>query len=156
MASPEDRIKELGLTLPPAPKPLGAYVPIVRAGNLLFLSGILPLKDGELKRKGKVGAELTLDEAREEARIVVLNALAALKAELGALSKVKSCVKLNGYIASASGFTDQPKVLNSASELIFDIFGESGRHARAAVGVLVLPMDAPLEIDFVFEAENRL
>ncbi|MDP2167243.1 MAG: RidA family protein [Thermodesulfovibrionales bacterium] len=152
--TPEERLKELGIELPPAPKPLGSYVPAVRSGNLVFLSGILPLREGRLQRTGLVGRDLTLDEAHEEAIVCVINALSVLKADLGDLGRVKRCVRLCGYVASAPGFTEQPKVLNPASDLLCEVFGEAGRHARAAVGVSALPMNSPLEIEFIFEVSD--
>ena len=149
--SPEDRLKELGIKLPEAPGPLGSYVPCVQTGPLIFLSGMLPLINGKLVRTGRVGENVTVDEAREDARRATINALAVLKARIGNLAKVKQCVKITGYIASAPDFAEQPKVLNAASDLLFEIFGESGRHARAAVGVNVLPLHSPVEIAFIFE-----
>ncbi len=149
--SPEEKLKKLGITLSDAPKPLGSYVPCVQAGNLLFLSGMLPLRDGKLARTGRVGESVSLMEAQEDARQCVINALSVLKSHLGNLDKIKGCVKLNGYVASTQDFTEQPKVLNAASDLLFEIFGEAGRHARAAVGVYVLPLNSPVEIDFIFE-----
>ncbi|MDI6800455.1 MAG: RidA family protein [Thermodesulfovibrionales bacterium] len=157
--SVEDKLEKLGITLPEAPKPLGSYVPCVQAGNLLFLSGTLPLKDGKLIKTGqvsgqvseKIGESVSIEEAQECARQCVINALSVLKAQVGNLDKIKRCVKLNGYVASAHDFTEQPKVLNAASDLLFEIFGEAGRHARAAVGVSALPLNSPIEIDFIFE-----
>jgi len=149
--SPEDKLKELGIELPEAPKPLGSYVPCVQTGNLIFLSGILPLRNGKLIRTGKVGESLSLDEAREDARTAAINALSILKAHIGSLHKVKRCIKITGHVASAPDFTEQPKVLNAVSDLLFEIFGETGRHARAAVGVNVLPLNSPVEIEFIFE-----
>ena len=148
--SPEDKLKELGIELPEAPKPLGSYIPCVQTGSLLFLSGILPLKNGKLNRTGRVGESVSLDEAREDAKIATINALSILKAHIGSLNKIKRCVKITGYVASAPDFTEQPKVLNAASDLLFEIFGEAGRHVRAAVGVNVLPLNSPLEIEFIF------
>jgi enamine deaminase RidA (YjgF/YER057c/UK114 family) len=149
--SPEEKLKELGIILSEAPKPLGSYVPCVQTGNLLFLSGMLPLKDGKLIKTGKLGESVSIEEAQEDARQCVINALSVLKSHLGSLDKIKKCVKLNGYVASSQDFTEQPKVLNAASDLLFEIFGEAGRHARAAVGVSVLPLNSPIEIDFIFE-----
>ncbi len=151
---PEDRLKALGIELPPAPEALGSYVPARRTGNLLFLSGILPLVDGKLLRTGKVGAELTLDDARREAQKVVINSLSILKSFAGDLGNVAGCVKVTGYVASAPGFNEQHKVLNAVSDIIAQVFGETGRHARAAVGVSELPLDAPLEVEFVFEMKD--
>jgi enamine deaminase RidA (YjgF/YER057c/UK114 family) len=149
--SAEKKIRELGIELPEAPKPLGSYVPCIRTGNLLFLSGILPLRNGQLTRTGRVGEHITLEEAREDARTSAINALAVVKAFTGNLDTVNRCVKITGYIASSPDFTEQPKVLNAASDLIFEIFGEAGRHARVAVGVNTLPLNAPVEIEFLFE-----
>ena len=149
----DERLKELGISLSDAPKPMGSYVPCGQSGNLLFLSGVLPLRNGHLIKTGRVGEALSLDEAREASRQVIINTLSLLKSHLGSLDKIR-CVKLNGYVASAESFTDQPKVLNAASELLFDIFGEAGRHARAAIGVYSLPLNSPIEIDFIFEIKN--
>ncbi len=147
----EDRLRKLGIALPEALKPLGSYVPVVRSGNLLFLSGILPLKEGILAKTGRVGETITLREAQSEAKQVVINALSILKTHVGNLDRINRCVKLTGYVSSAPDFTEQPKVLNAASDFIFEIFGESGIHARTAVGVNVLPLNSPMEIDFIFE-----
>jgi len=151
MMTPEDKLKELGIELPEAPSPLGSYVPVIRTGNLVFLSGILPLVEGKLLRQGRVGEDITIDDAREDAKRVVMNALAVLRSHIGSLNTVKRCIKITGYIASSPDFTEQPKVLNAASDLLHEIFGEAGRHARAAVGVTVLPLNAPVEIEFIFE-----
>jgi enamine deaminase RidA (YjgF/YER057c/UK114 family) len=149
--SPEERLKKLGIELPEAPIPLGSYIPVVRTGNLVFLSGILPVKQGKLTKQGRVGEDISLDEAREEAKTATINALSVLKAHVGSLDKVKRCIKITGYVASAPDFTEQPKVLNAASDLLYEIFGEAGRHVRAAVGVNVLPLNSPVEIEFIFE-----
>jgi enamine deaminase RidA (YjgF/YER057c/UK114 family) len=145
------RLAELGITLPEPPQSLGSYVPAVRSGNLLFLSGVLPLRNGQLARTGRVGETLSLEEARDDARQIAINALAVVQSAIGSLDRVQRCLKLNGYVASGPGFFDQPKVLNAASDLLFSVFGEQGRHARAAVGVCALPLNAPVEIDFIFE-----
>ena len=149
--TPEEKIAALGIKMPEPPVPLGAYVPVLRSGNLLFLSGLLPLKEGGLVKAGKIGAEIDEQEGAGLARTVAVNALAIIKEYLGELGKIKRCVKVTGYVASAPGFTGQAFVLNGASELLVQIFGDSGRHARAAVGVTALPMDSPLEIEFIFE-----
>jgi len=151
--TPEDKLKGLGIELPEAPNPLGSYIPAVRTGNLIFLSGMLPLIQGKLVRKGKVGEDIRIEEAGEDVRTAVINALSVLKAYIGTLNNVKRCVKITGYIASSPNFTDQPLVLNAASDLLFEIFGESGRHARVAVGVNVLPLNSPVEIEFIFEVK---
>lgn len=149
--SPEEKLKELGIELPEAPAPLGSYVPVVKTGNLLFLSGMLPMVKGRLSRQGRVGDSISVDEAKEDARQAAINALSVLRSQIGSLDNVRRCIKITGYIASAPDFTEQPKVLNAASDLMYDIFGEAGRHARAAVGVNVLPMNSPVEIEFIFE-----
>ena len=149
--SPEDKLRELGIELLEAPSPLGSYVPVIRTGNLVFLSGILPLVKGKLLRQGRLGESVSLDEAREDAKTAAINALSVLKSNIGSLDKVKSCVKITGYVASTHDFTEQPKVLNAASDLLFEVFGEAGRHVRAAVGVNVLPLNSPVEIEFIFE-----
>jgi len=149
--SPDDKLRELCIKLPNAPSPLGSYIPCVQSGSLLFISGILPLRGGALTRTGSLGDTVTLDEAREDARTAAINALAVVRAHMGSLDAIKRCVKITGYIASSPDFTDQPKVLNAASDLIHEIFGEAGRHARAAVGVNVLPLNSPIEIEFIFE-----
>jgi enamine deaminase RidA (YjgF/YER057c/UK114 family) len=149
--SPEKRLKELGIDLPASPAPLGSYVPCLQTGNLIFLSGMLPLIDGNLIRTGRVGESVSLDEAREDAKIAVINALSVLKKYLGNLDRVKRCVKITGYIASSPDFTEQSKVLNAASDFIAEIFDEAGRHSRAAVGVTVLPLNSTVEIEFIFE-----
>lgn len=149
--SVDERLKEIGITLPEAPKPLGAYLPCVQTGSLVFLSGNLPLKDGKLLYAGKLGDTVSLEEAQTACRQTVINALSVLRSHIGDLDRITRCVKLNGFIASSDVFTDQPKVLNAASDLLFEIFGEKGRHARAAIGVNVLPLNSPVEIDFIFE-----
>ncbi len=144
----------MGIALPPAPAALGAYIPCVQAGSLLFLSGQLPIRGGKLLHTGKLGDTVSISEAQEDARQAVLNALSNVKAHLGSLDRVGRCVKVSGFVASTPDFTDQPQVLNAASELLRDIFGESGRHSRVAVGVPVLPLNSPIEIDFVFEVKE--
>jgi len=148
---PENKLKALGIDLPGPPGPLGSYVPCVQSGNLIFISGMLPLVEGTLTHRGRVGEDVGVDEAREDARAATINALSVLKSHAGNLDRVKRCVKITGYIASAPAFFDQPKVLNAASDLIYEIFGESGRHARVAIGVNILPLNSPVEIEFIFE-----
>jgi len=150
--TPEEKLRALGLELPPAPKPVGAYVPAVRTGNLVFVSGQLPMKNGELMVKGRVGGEVAVEEARQCARQAALNALAAVAAELGGLDKVRRVVRLTGYVASAPGFTEQALVLNAASELLAEVFGEAGRHTRIAVGAAELPLGAPVELEMIIES----
>lgn len=149
--SHELRLKELGIELPVAPRPVANYVPVVRVGDLLFLSGVLPSKDGQLVFTGKLGATLSIEQGVEAAKVAVLNALAIMKAETGSLDRVKRVVKMVGHIASAPGFTDQPQVLNGASDLLVAVFGEAGRHARVAVGAAELPRQAPIEIELIVQ-----
>jgi len=148
----DSRLAELGITLPEVPAPLAAYVNCVRAGNLLFLSGGLSL-DGDRKILGKVPAEVSLDDAVEAARIAILNRLAVVKAEVGSLDRVARIVTLNGFVSSAPDFYDHPKVINGASELLIQIFGEKGRHSRTALGVSSLPLNCTVEINLVVEIE---
>jgi enamine deaminase RidA (YjgF/YER057c/UK114 family) len=147
----EDKLNELGLILPAAPKPVANYVPVVKVGDLLFLSGVLPSRDGQLTMTGKLGTDLSIEQGREAAQTAVLNALAIVKAEIGSLDRVQRIVKMVGHIASASGFTEQPLVLNGASDLLVTIFGERGRHARVAVGSAELPRQAPVEIELIVQ-----
>ena len=151
MTTPEERIAELGLTLPSVAAPVAAYVPTARTGNLVWTSGQLPFVDGKLTATGKVGAEVEPGTAQELARICALNALAAIRAEVGTLDAVRRVVKLVGFVASAPSFFGQPGVVNGASELFGEVFGDAGRHARSAVGVAVLPLDAPVEVEVVVE-----
>ena len=145
----EDKLRSLGLQLPEPPKPVATYVPAVRAGGLLFLSGVLPMRDGQLAFAGKLGRDLSLAEGTEAARLAILNALAIAKQELGSLDRITRVVKVVGHVASADGFTDQPQVLNGASDLLVAIFGEVGRHARVATGAAELPRRAAVEIEVI-------
>jgi enamine deaminase RidA (YjgF/YER057c/UK114 family) len=147
----ETRLAELGLTLPEVAAPLAAYVPAVRTGNYVYTAGQLPLVGGKLPVTGKVGAEVTPEEAKELAATCALNALAAVKSVAGDLDRVVRVVKVVGFVASAADFTGQPGVVNGASELFGTVFGEAGVHARSAVGVSVLPIDAPVEIEIQVE-----
>lgn len=151
MSGHEDRLRQSGIELPPAPKPMGAYVPAVRAGNLVFVSGQLPRFAGEVRAQGKVDAELSVDDAREAARLAALNAVSVLRAELGGLDRVKRIVKLRGSVASSAGFTGQPGVVNGASDVMLEIFGEAGKHARMALGVAELPGNCPVAVELVAE-----
>jgi enamine deaminase RidA (YjgF/YER057c/UK114 family) len=152
--SPEARLAALGLTLPPVVTPLAAYVPAVRSGSNVYTSGQLPVADGQLVSTGKVGAEVGAAEAAALARTCALNALAAAASVAGGLSGIKRIVKLTGFVASAPDFTGQPQVVNGASELLLEIFGEAGRHARSAVGMAVLPLNAPVEIELIVEVRD--
>jgi enamine deaminase RidA (YjgF/YER057c/UK114 family) len=151
VASPEDRLAELGLAVPDVAKPVAVYIPAVRSGNLVFTSGQLPMRSGELMQTGKVGGDVSPDEAVECAQQCALNAIAAVKAELGDLGLVKRVVKVVVFVASTPNFTGQPQVANGASELFGSAFGDAGVHARSAVGVPVLPLDAPVEVELVVE-----
>ena len=149
----EDRLRASGYELPTVPQPGGSYVPAIRAGTLLFTAGQLPLKEGGLLYTGKVGREVSVEDAKEAARRCTLNALAAVKSEVG-LENVRRIAKVTGYVASAEGFTGQPEVMNGASDLIGDLFGDSGLHARTAVGVAELPLNAPVEVELVVELDR--
>lgn len=145
----EEKLNSLGWQLPEAPKPVATYVPAVRAGDLLFLSGVLPMRNGQLAFAGKLGRELTVSQGIEAAQVAVLNALAIAKQELGNLDRILRVVKVVGHVASAEGFTDQPQVLNGASDLLVAIFGDAGRHARVATGAAELPRSAAIEIEII-------
>jgi enamine deaminase RidA (YjgF/YER057c/UK114 family) len=149
--TPEERLAELGLTVPEVVAPLAAYAPTARAGNLVFTAGQLPARDGSMLATGKLGGEVSEELGYECARQCALNALAAVKAEIGELSAIKRVVKAVVFVASTPEFTAQPKVANGASELLGEVFGEAGTHARSAVGVSVLPMDVPVEVELVVE-----
>jgi enamine deaminase RidA (YjgF/YER057c/UK114 family) len=151
----ESRLHELGHELPDVPEPAGAYVPATRSGNLVFTAGQLPLEEGELRRTGKVGDSVSLEDAKQAARICALNALATAAAEAGGLNNIRRIVKLTGFVASAPDFNGQPQVIDGASELMGDVFGEAGLHARSAVGVAELPLNAPVEVELVAEIYTR-
>ncbi|MGI6628287.1 MAG: RidA family protein [Bacillota bacterium] len=145
----EDKLTELGLTLPQVPAPVASYVPAVRAGNWVYVSGQTPFKDGKLRVKGKVGGEVTLEEAYEEAKQCALNAMAAIKSVAGSLDNVERIVKVVGFVAVTPDFTDAPKVVNGASDLFVEVFGDRGKHARSAIGVASLPLDCSVEVEAV-------
>ncbi|MER7849283.1 RidA family protein [Kitasatospora sp. NPDC096077] len=147
MSRVESKLAELGLSLPPVAAPVAAYVPAVRSGEFVFTSGQLPVVDGKLLNTGKVGAEVSPEEAKELAQRCALNALAAVKSVIGDLDRIEQVVKVVGFVASAPDFTGQPAVINGASELLGAVLGEAGVHARSAVGVAVLPLDAPVEVE---------
>ena len=152
MTTPEERLAELGLSVPEVATPVAAYIPAVRSGDHVFTSGQLPMRDGQLMMTGKVGGEVSQEDAVECARQCALNAIAAVKAEVGDLSAVKRVVKVVVFVASTPDFTAQPQVANGVSELLGEVFGDAGRHARSAVGVSVLPLDAPVEVEMLVEA----
>jgi len=144
------RLEQLGIALPDVVAPLAAYVPAVRTGNLVYTAGQLPMEAGQLARTGKVGADLTPDEGKALARICALNALAAVHSLVG-IDAVTRVVKVVGFVASAAGFNGQPSVINGASELLAEVFGDNGAHARSAVGVAELPLGAPVEVELIVE-----
>lgn len=150
---PEARLAELGITLPTPAKPVAAYIPTVRTGNLVFVSGQIPMADGKLLAQGRVGREVSPEEGIRCARQCTFNGLAALRAATGSLDRVKRVVRVGCFVACDAGFHGQPGIANGASELLVEIFGENGRHARAAVGCSDLPLGAPVEVEFVFEVE---
>jgi enamine deaminase RidA (YjgF/YER057c/UK114 family) len=150
----EERIAALGLSLPAASRPVGSYVPAVRTGTLVYTSGQLPMVAGELRYRGKVGQEVTIEEAQQAARLCALNALAALRGELGDLDRVRRIVKVTGFVNCGPDFVDQAAVLNGASTFLQEAFGEAGRHARAAVGCASLPLGSPVEVELVAEVDG--
>jgi enamine deaminase RidA (YjgF/YER057c/UK114 family) len=146
---PEARLAGLGYALPDSPPMAGLYVPATQAGDLVFSSGAIPMRDGRLTHMGHVGAEVSLEEAQAAARVAVVNALASIRARVGSLRRVMQVIKLTGYVASAPGFSDQPAVMDVASQLLIDAFGATGQSARTAVGVAELPFGVPVEVDLV-------
>ena len=154
MTGPAERLAELGLTLPPVAAPGGAYVPAVRSGAFVYTSGQLPTVDGKLPAVGKVGGEVSVSDAAALARTCALNALAAAASQAGGLDGIRRIVKVTGFVASAPGFGGQPQVVNGASELLIEVFGEDGRHARSAVGVAELPLNSPVEVELIAEVRG--
>jgi len=150
----EDKLAGMGLELPAAPAPLASYVPAVTAGQLVFTSGQVPLVDGRLVWKGKVGREVDVQDGYQAARQCALNCLAVIKGVTGSLDRVGRIVKVTGFVSSAPGFNDQAKVVNGASDFLMELFGDAGRHARAAVGVSELPLDAPVEVEMVVQVRD--
>jgi enamine deaminase RidA (YjgF/YER057c/UK114 family) len=148
---PQERMRELGLELPRVPRPAGSYVAAVRTGDLVFTAGQVPFEDGEIRVTGKVGDAVSLEEAQHAARLCALNALAAAASEAGGLDRISRIIKVVGYVASAPGFNGQPQVVNGASDLLGEIFGENSHHARSAVGVVELPLGVPVEIEMIVE-----
>lgn len=154
MTTPEQRLKELGLTLPTPAAPVAAYIPSRRAGNLLYIAGQIPVRDGKPIATGLVPSPVGMDLARECARQCALNGLAAARAALGSLDDIAQVVRIGVFVASDPAFTEHPKVANAASELLVEVFGEAGKHARAAVGSSSLPLGVPVEIEFLFEVRS--
>ncbi len=150
----ESTLKNLGITLPAPPKPVASYVPAVLAGDLLFLSGVLPFQDGKVAVTGKLGKDLSLERGAEAARLALLNSLAIVRSELGSLDRVKRIVRVVGHVASAEGFVQQPAVINGASDLLVQIFGDAGRHARVALGAAELPLNAAIELELLVQVSG--
>ena len=149
----EEKLTELGITLPTVSPPAGDYVPTVKSGNLLFVSGQLPSRSGKVLIAGKVGREIELVHAQDAARLCAINALAAIKSQIGSLDQIRQIVRLEVYVNSAPGFTDQSQVANGASQLLNDLFGQAGQHARVAIGVTELPLDAAVELAMCVETK---
>lgn len=152
--SPEDVIRSLGYELPDIPAPVGAYVPFVEHGGLIFLSGLLPLKEGRLLYEGRIGKDLGIEQAKECAAQIVLNCFSIIRTNIGNLERIQRCLRINGYLQTTEDFKDHPLVLNAASELIQKVFGEKGRHTRVAIGAYTLPMNSPVEMDFIFSLKG--
>lgn len=150
----EDKLRELSIDLPTPPSPAGSYIPVVTTGNLAFVSGQIPMKEGKVVFEGKVPNEQSLDAARDAAKICIINGLAQLKANLGSLDKIIKFVRISGFVNSNPEFTEQPKVINAASDLLVEIFGDMAKHSRIAVGVASLPLNSTVEIDMVVEFSN--
>ena len=147
----EDKLRELSIELPTPPSPAGSYIPVVTTGNLAFVSGQIPMKEGKVVFEGKVPDKQSLDEARDAAKICIINCLCQLKANLRSLDKITKFVRISGFVNSSPEFTEQPKVINGASDLISKVFGKIGKHTRAAVSVNSLPLGVPVEVDAIFE-----
>ena len=150
----EKRLKDLGINIPNAPKPAGSYVPVVLTGKLAFVSGQIPIKDGQVVYQGKVGDTQSIGDAQEAAKLCVINGLAQIEAYCGTLDNLEKIIKISGFVNSTKDFTEHPKVINAASDLLMKIFDEKGRHSRIAIGVSSLPLNATVEIDMVVEIAN--
>ncbi len=150
----EEKINQLGLSLPTAPKPLASYIPAIRVGNLILTAGQLPFKDGSLAFKGKLGSDLNEEDGKKAAQICTLNCLSVIKSEVGSLDLIDRVVKLTVFVNSADGFINHPQVANGASDLLKEIFGENGKHVRSAVGVAELPLNAPVEIEMIVSVKS--
>jgi len=147
----DEKLESLGIILPTPPKPAGSYIPVVKTGNLIFVSGQIPMKDGQVQFKGQVPTGISVEEAQNAARLCIINVLAQLKAELGTLDRISKIVRVSGFVNSSQEFYEHSKIINTASDLLFEIFGEKGKHARIAVGVASLPLNAAVEIDLIAE-----
>jgi enamine deaminase RidA (YjgF/YER057c/UK114 family) len=149
----EEKIKQMGITIPEAAKPLAAYIPALQFGNLVMTSGQVPIVNGQIKYSGKIGKELTDEQGREAAKLCAINCLSAIKSVIGNLDRIKRIVKLTVFVNSADGFTAQPKIANGASEFIVEIFGDTGKHVRSAVGVSELPLNSAVEVEMIVMVE---
>lgn len=147
----EEKLEAFGITLPTPPKPAGSYIPVVRTGNLIFVSGQIPMKDGQVQFKGQVPTCISVEDAQKAARLCITNVLAQLKAELGTLDKISKIVRVSGFVNSSPEFYEHPKIINAASDFLFEIFGEKGKHTRIALGVSSLPLNSAVEIDLIAE-----
>jgi len=150
----EQKLQSMGITIPETPKPVAAYIPALQVNDLIFTSGQIPIAKGEIKFKGKLGAEISKEQGYQAAKICALNALSAIKGIIGDLDRIKQVVKVVGFVASAKGFTEQPSVINGASEFLQEIFGENGVHARSAVGVAELPLGVPVEVELIVKVSG--
>ena len=150
----EEKLKELGIEIPTPPNPAGSYIPVVTTGNLAFVSGQIPMKEGKVVFEGKVPENQSVDSARDAAKICIINGLAQLKANLGSLDKITKFVRISGFVNSNPNFAEQPKVINAASDLLVEIFGDMAKHSRIAVGVANLPLNSTVEIDMIVEFSN--
>ena len=150
----DEKLKELGINIPTPPSPAGSYIPVVTTGNLAFVSGQIPMKEGKVVFKGKVPENQSVDSARDAAKICIINSLAQLKANLGSLDKITKFVRISGFVNSNPDFTEQPKVINAASDLLVEVFGDMAKHSRIAVGVANLPLNSTVEIDMIVEFSN--
>ena len=150
----EEKLKELGIEIPTPPSPAGSYIPVVTTGNLAFVSGQIPMKEGKVVFEGKVPETQSVDSARDAAKICIINGLAQLKANLGSLDKITKFVRISGFVNSNPNFAEQPKVINAASDLLVEIFGDMAKHSRIAVGVANLPLNSTVEIDMIVEVSN--
>jgi len=147
----DEKLASLNITLPTPPKPAGSYIPVVKSGSLVFVSGQIPLKDGQVQFKGQVPTSISVEEAQKAAKLCIINVLAQLKSELGTLDNISRIVRVSGFVNSSQEFYEHPKIINAASDLLFEVFGEKGRHARIAVGVASLPLNSAVEIDLIAE-----
>ncbi len=145
------KLKEAGITLPNPPNPAGSYIPVVTTGNLAFVSGQIPIQDGKVKFTGKIPGEQTIESAQEAAKLCIINGLAQLNAFFGTLENITKIIRISGFVNSSPDFTDQPKIINAASDLLFKIFGDNGKHSRIAISAGSLPLNATIEIDMIVE-----